>query len=259
MALDIKAYLKKCGPLYNAISSLHLYLNRHEQLCDVPVEICTNPMGFSFASNGWNYLIEQLKEFDKVPDLIVEDSILYKFHRFYQPKDMSDLPFSAGADISFKPGLSIYPWGSFNINKNEAGVRIKNAYTSRFYGPSSLELIEKDYNNLKKLYEYIKVHGYRPWRFKNAFIGGVFLEKNDGRRKFVILQGNHRTAIMAHLGYERIQTRYLKGYYKCIHEKDMENWLYVKSGDCTEEDAKAYFDSLFKLNGHERAKKMGFD
>ena len=191
--------------------------------------------------------------------LTVEDSILYKFHRLYQPKDMSDLPFSAGADIGFKPGLSIYPWGSFNAKENEAHVRIKNAYTSRFYGPSSIELIKKDFNNLKKLYEYIKVHGYRPWHFKNAFIGGVFLEKKDGQRKFVVLQGNHRTAIMAHLGYERIQTRYLKGYYKCIHEKDMENWLYVKSGDCTEEDAKAYFDSLFKLNGHERAKKMGFD
>ena len=150
MDLDIKAYLKKLGPLYGAISSLHLYLNRHEQLCNVPIEICTNPMGFSFAPNGWNYLIEQLKEFDREPALPVKDSILYKFHQLYHPKDMSDLPFSVGSDISFKPGLSIYPWGSFNIKKNEASVGTKNAYTSRFYGPSSIELIEKDFNNLKK-------------------------------------------------------------------------------------------------------------
>ena len=216
-------------------------------------------MGFSFASNGWNYLIAQLREFDRLPALIVEDSILYKFHRLYQPKDMSDLPSSAGVDITFKPGLSIYPWGSFNIKQNEAGVRIKNAYTSRFYGPSPIELIEKDFNNLKKLYEYIKIHGYRPWRFKNAFIGGVFLEKNNGQRKFVVLQGNHRTAVMAHLGYESIQIRYLKGFYKCIYENDITNWSYVKSGQCTEEDAKIYFDSLFILDGHERAKRMGLE
>ena len=259
MALDIKAYLKKCEPLYNTISSLHLYLNRHKQLCDVPIDICTNPMGFSLAPSGWNYLIEQLREFDSEPNSRVEDSVLFKFHRLYQPNNMSDLPLSAGANVTFKPGLSIYPWGSFKIVESGADIRKKKAYTSRFYGPSSYELIEKDLINLKKLYEYIKVHGYKPWRFKKAFIGGVFLEGRDGQRKFVVLQGNHRTAIMSHLGCESIQVRYLKGYYKHIYEENMKDWLYVKTGYCTEEDAKKYFDSLFTLNGHERAKRMGFE
>ena len=259
MALDIKAYLKKCGPLYNTIGSLHLYLNRHKQLCDVPVEICTNPMGFSLAPGGWNYLIEQLKEFDRESTFRVEDSVLFKFHRLYQPNDMSDLPLSTGANVTFKPGLSIYPWGYFKIEESQASIREKKAYTSRFYGPSSLALVEKDLTNLRKLYEYIKVHGYKPWRFKKAFVGGVFLERKDGQRKFVVLQGNHRTAIMSHLGCKSIQIRYLKGYYKCIYEENMKEWLYVKTGDCTEKDAKIYFNSLFTLNGHERAKRMGFE
>lgn len=259
MAVDLKKYLRKTGPLYHALSVLYVYLNRQSQLCDVPIKICTNPMGFSFASDGWNYLVEQLKQFDQEQELEVEDSVLYKFHQRYQPGDMSDIPVSAGFHVAFKPALSIYPWGSFDIEQSVRGGTPKNAQTSRFYGPSDLSLVRNDLSNLRSLYGSIRMRGYRPALFRNAFIGGVFLEKADGQRKFVVLQGNHRTAILAHLGFETMKTRYLNGYYKCISEKDMADWFHVKSGACSEQDAKAYFDSFFVLNGRERAKKMGFD
>ena len=203
-------------------------------------------------------MIEQLKEFDKGKKLEIKDSILYKFHERYLPKDMSNLPTSAGFDVSFKPGLSIYPWGSFNERKSMTGGTVKDAYRTRFYGPSSFELIKKDFHNLLNLYEYMKVHGYRPWYFKNAFIGGTFLEREDGEKKFVVLQGNHRTAILAHLGYEQVRTRYLRGYYTCIREKDLNDWFYVKSGQCSIDDARVYFNTFFKLNGTERARTMDF-
>jgi len=259
MAVDIKKYLRKTGPLYHALSVLHVYLNRHSQLCDVPIDICVNPMGFSFGPGGWNCLIEQLKEFDQGRELEITDSILYKFHHRYQPGDMSDIPVSAGFRVVFKPGLVVYPWGSFNVKESKRGGKTKDVYDLRLLGPSSSAAIEKDLLNLKSLYEYMRTYGYRPWHFRNAFIGGVFLERADGQKRFVVLQGNHRTAILAHLGCESMKTRYLNGYYKCISEKDMADWFYVKSGACSEQDAKAYFDSFFVLNGRERAKKMGFD
>ena len=259
MAVDIKRYLRKTGPLYHALSVLYVYLNRHSQLCEVPIDICVNPMGFSFGPGGWNYLIEQLREFDRGKEPDVTDSVLYKFHNRYQPEDMSDIPVSAGFDVAFKPALSIYPWGSFDIEQSRRGGTAKNALTSRFYGPSSFALVEKDLSNLRSLYESIRAHGYRPWHFKNAFIGGVFLERANGQKKFVVLQGNHRTAILAHLGHKQIRTRYLRGHYQCVSEKDISNWFYVKSGACSEQDARAYFDSFFMLNGRERARRMGFN
>ncbi len=259
MALDFKRYLKKCGPVYHALSVLHVYSNRYSQLCDVPLDMCINPMGFSFAPNGWNYLVEQLKEFDREKDLNVKDSILYKYHQRYQPKNMSDLPISAGFQVHFKPGLFLYPWDSFKVEESCKGSKAKDAHSSRFCGPSSFALIEKDFLNLRNLYEYMKVHGYRPWYFKNAFIGGVFLERENGQKRFVVLQGNHRTAILAHLGHKKILARYLSGHYKCISEKDIKDWFYVKSRQCNMEDAKAYFDSFFILTGNERAKRMGLE
>jgi len=258
MAIDFKKLVRKIPPIYRAASALYVYLKRHSQLCQVPIDICTNPMAFSFAPTGWNYLIEQLKEFDSEKRHNVQNSALWKFHEQYQPKDMSDLPIAAGLDVAFKPGLSIYPWGSFDVEKSKHGGTAKNAYRTRFHGPSSFELVERDFFNLLALYEYMKVHGYRPWYFANAFIGGVFLERENGQKKFVVLQGNHRTAILAHLGYKQIWTRYLKRCYKCISEKDVSDWFYVKSGECSVEDAKAYFDSFFVLTGKERAKRGGF-
>ena len=258
MVVDIKSYLRKVGPLYRALSSLHVYWNRHSQLCEVPIDICVNPMGFSFAPGGWNYLIEQLKEFDRGKQPEVTDSILYKFHDRYQPSDMSDIPVSAGLDVAFKPGLSIYPWGAFDMEKNGSMGTAKNALTSRFYGPSSLSLVEKDLCNLLDLYKNMKAHGYRPWHFGNAFIGGVFLERADGQRRYVVLQGNHRTAILAHLGHKHILTRYLKGHHQCIREKDVREWSHVKSGGCNVKDAAAFINAFFTLDGTERAKAMGF-
>jgi len=37
--------------------------------------------------------------------------------------------------------------------------------------------------NLSNLYENIKAHGYRPWHFRNSFVGGVFLERADGPKR----------------------------------------------------------------------------
>ena len=258
MVVDVRRYLKKVGPLYSALSALHVYWHRNSQLCEVPIDICVNPMGFSFAPGGWNYLIEQLKEFDRGREPDTADSVLHKFHNRYQPDDMSDIPASAGFDVAFKPSLSIYPWGPFNVEKDGSMGVAKDALTSRFYGPSTEALVEKDLRNLQGLYTSIKAHGYRPWRYRNAFIGGVFLEREDGRRRYVVLQGNHRTAILAHLGHKQILTRYLKGHHRCIREKDVGKWSYVESGECHVEDALAYIKAFFQLDGTERAKAMGF-
>ncbi len=253
MNFAIKHHLRKCKPVYHALSVLYVYLLRRSELCEIPLEICTNPMGFSFAPDGWNYLIEQLKQLDMNWDVKVKDSVLYRFHQSYQPKDMSELARSCGCEVDFSPGLSIYPWGSFNIERSHKGGVVKDPYQTRFYGPSTFSLVEEDLDNLRKLYGYMKIHGYRPWYFRNAFVGGTFLEKENGEKKYVVLQGNHRTAIMAHLGYKTMQARYLSGYFRRICEKEMNRWFYVKSGQCSLTDAKIYFNAFFELNGKKRA------
>jgi hypothetical protein len=255
MVPTITSYLKRCDPLYQVLRTAAIY--GQGQLCRVPLGICTNPMGFSFAPTGWNYLVEQLKQFDRGGAATLEDTLLYEYHQRYQPQDMSDLPMAAGMQVHFKPGLSVYPWGSFRIEDSRRGGTVKDAHSSRFYGPSSAALVERDLANLRELYRSLKTDGYKPWRRGNSFIGGVFLERSDGQRKFVILQGNHRTAVLSYLGQQNMTVRYLKGHFRRIREDDMNDWYYVRSGLCSREDAKAYFHAFFRLDGRERARKMG--
>jgi len=255
MALRAANYWTSGGPLYLILRAALIYGGR--QLCEVPLEICTNPMGFSFAPTGWNYLVAQLQQFDRGGVPALEETLLYRYHQRYQPRDMSDLPQAAGMQVQFQPGLSIYPWGSFRIEDSRKGGVVKDARSSRFYGPSTAALVAQDVANLQDLYQALKTQGYRPWRRGNTFIGGVFLERDDGARRFVVLQGNHRTAVLAHLGHRTMTARYLNDHFRCIREKDLDRWYYVRSGQCSPADARAYFHAYFQADGRERARRLG--
>ena len=104
------------------------------------------------------------------------------------------------------------------------------------------------------VFESIRSDGYDPWR--NSFIGGTFLRRRDGALRYVVLQGNHRMAAMAFLGYSSTLVRGLKGYRTIIDERDLPNWRYVRSGECSVEDARAYLNAYFTLDGHEQARRF---
>ena len=58
------------------------------------------------------------------------------------------------------------------------------------------------------------------------------------------MQENHRIAILAHLGFKKIDVRTLKGVRK-VKEKDLEKWPNVINGLCSEKEAKEIFDYFF--------------
>lgn len=243
--------------LYDSCASIYLRLKQKTQLVEVPIEICSNHMGFSYGKDGWHYLIECLKEFDQDENLKPEDSILFRFYQYYQPTSTFDMVGHKGNDVKFSPLLGIYPWGTFRTESSKDGGSPKNRFTSRHVGPSDLNLVRNTFYNLLSLYKDIRLNGYRPWDFKRAFVGGTFLKKSNGQLRYIILQGNHRTAILSHLGHKSVLTRYLQGHYRLIDERDVSNWYYVKTGECSVDDALAYFNAFFEVNGIERAIRIG--
>jgi hypothetical protein len=95
----------------------------------------------------------------------------------------------------------------------------------------------------------MKEQGYRPWQFGHTFIGGTFLISEDGERRFVVLQGNHRLAALAHLGMDRIAVRGVRGYLSEIRERDVERWPLVRAGACSPPAARAIFRLFFEQVG----------
>lgn len=239
------------------IEPAYLYVMRKKELLEVPIEACTNWLAFSFTHTGWHYFIETLKEYDKNKTIHFKDTTLYKFYQFYQYEDMFNLlccNYNYN-NVKFKPNFGIYPWGSFTAESHYNGGVPKNRFTSHLCGPTEDPLIERVYNNLINLYNEIQINGYRPW--SKGFIEGTMLERKNGEQKLVVLQGNHRTAVMSHLGFKKILARYKPLAFRVIREKDVLDWYYVRNGECSKKDALYYFDLFFKLDGSERALALG--
>lgn len=203
----------------------------------------------SFGVNGWHHIRETLKEYDKNPKIRYGETSLYPFLKNFQPHSICEV-----AQVACKLPLFSYPWGGFTREADQSVF--KDPLKSRFCGPSTEEFIEEEFLRIIKLYENLKEAGYRPWRYPNSFVGGVILQSLEGKRKFVVLQGNHRMAVFSHIGIDPISVRFLKGHKKIIFERDIDNWTNVSNGMCCREDAKKIFDMYFNQNGQHIKSKL---
>jgi len=257
---------------------------------------CSTISGFSYKKTGWHHLIKLCEELDFENNLTLEKSILYKFHEQFQPKDNTELVKHNNVNVRFKPPFGIFPWADFGINQHinldfTTRNKLKNSlqdycYTCQnfvkkefmgdcpgcgtktsdfphgsFCGPSSLVFLAERFNVFKKIYSSIKLNGYQRFLAQHpntphGLVGGTILKRIDGSKRFVVQQGNHRLAVLAHLGYDVVDVGFVKGKYKVINEKELEDWHYVKNKQCSCEDAHLYFNSFFELDGTEIAKRI---
>lgn len=242
--------------LYKILKRIYLQFFGGISFRKVDPSICISLTGFSFGRRGWHHLVTLSREMNNDLNLLFENSILYRFHKKYQPEGMYELVKHLDEDIQFKPQLGIFPWGAFQIGRGLSGsLEGVDWNKSRFCGPTSNELIQKEFNEFRRLYRNIQEHGYNPWR--EGVISGTLLKKHDGESRFIPLQGNHRTAILSYLNYDSILVSSRRDSYDVIYEENVDKWHYVKTGQCSRKDALAYFNAFFELTGFEQAQRFG--
>jgi hypothetical protein len=209
--------------------------------------------GCSFGDEGWNHLRETLKEYDANSRIHYRDTTLFQYLTRFQPKSICQLLKPTPPKSDWLP-LFVYPWGTFR--KREVAAH-KDAWTSRFCGPSSEEFVAEEFHRTISLYRQLKKSGYKPWRYGHTFIGGTFMHDANGERRFVILQGNHRAAILAHLGWKQIAVRDVPGYLARLRENEAESWPLVGRGACTPDLARRIFRLFFTENGRHMLGHLG--
>lgn len=208
--------------------------------------------GCSFGSPGWHHLRETLKEYDSNPRIRYSDTSLYRFLTHFQPPSICDLLPQPAVESPLP--LFLYPWGTFRQGEL---VSAKNPWMSRFCGPSSEKFISDEFDRTIQLYHEVRRVGYRPWQFGNTFIGGTFLRSSDGASRFVVLQGNHRMAILAHLGEQRVAVRNISGYLSEVREHDCLRWPLVANNQCSKDYALRIFRLFFTENGDHVRRALG--
>lgn len=213
-------------------------------------EDATTIFACGFGDNGWHHLRLALAEIDADPQIEAQDTTLWRFLKDFRPASISELVSNSGTNLP----LFVYPWGTFQKGALESN---KSVEESRFCGPSDDAFIKDEFSRLKMLYFQMKKEGYRPTTFPNTFIGGTWLIRVNGERRFIVLQGNHRMAVLAHLGYTKVAVRTMPGYISMIREKDIKKWPLVRLGLCPESHASDTFNLFFEVAGFHIAKRLG--
>jgi hypothetical protein len=227
------------------------YLGNIKRLITLPVyqkEIlvseATNIFGCSFGTDGWHHIRQTLKEYDNNIEIPFNETTLYKYLKNFCPRNILEASGINRASDNIR--LFCYPWGmSFKIS----GESNKDVWQSRFCGPSSDSFINEEYHRIVNLYRKLKISGYKPWSMGNGFIGGTFLINRYGQRRFVILQGNHRMAILAHLGLKKLNVRSIPGFFSKVYETDVKEWPFVKNRIFDEREALEVFNMFFDQTG----------
>ncbi len=197
--------------------------------------------GENFSKHGNHFIINFLNEYSLNNKIDYIESSLGKFHKQFCPKTTEE-----ALGVSTKGnGLRLfnYPWGVFGRQRS---IKRKDPRNSRFCGPSTEKFIIDEAKSIIKLYVKIKKDGYQPTKYPNSFIQGVWMIKKNGEKRFVVLQGNHRMAVLSYLGYKSIDVRCDMFPNKYIKEKDLNSWVNVKLNNVSSEKALEIFNSFFK-------------
>ncbi|MAM71947.1 MAG: hypothetical protein CMP91_12475 [Gammaproteobacteria bacterium] len=233
------------------LGNIARYSTRHWLQKDARCEEVSTIFGASFGERGWHHIKITLQEYDSIGILYPEESTLWLYLKKFIPTSISVL---AGVnDVDTFPVFT-YPWALFEKN----GMPVtKCPEKSRFCGPSSDQFIKDEFIRIINLYQRIKQYGYRPNLYPNSYISGIWLLANDGSKRFIVTQGNHRMAVLSHMGINKLPVRVKPGKSSMVYEKDIPKLPKVKSGLCSQEHAQKIFDYFFENDGHNLARMIG--
>ena len=182
----------------------------------------------------------------KTFDLIHQNKIkeandhLHFYHSNFKPKSTYE---ALRLHVSsLHTDLFEFPWGSFRNTEYQK----KDMQQSRFCGPTPFSVVEKEFSNMRKLYDSIRNEGFQPLR-KRSLIGCVDLVAKR-RIGAIIIQGNHRIACLKVIGAQSLLTTKLKGFKKEINSKNIDTWEGVSKNRFKRKEAedifKVYLEAL---------------
>jgi hypothetical protein len=217
---------------------------------NIRMQEATTLFGCSYGEAGWHHIRQTLCEYDANPTLEPAASTLALYLKRFLPESISVLANVIGEEPL---PLFVYPWGTFTKRSIDTP---KDPWASRFCGPSTDDFVTEEFQRTIRLYSEMRQKGYKPTKFPHSFIQGAWLEANDGNRRFVVLQGNHRLAVLAHMGSEPVAVRVISQALGHIRESDIENWPLVANGRCSLDNARRIFNLFFSENGWHIARRI---
>ena len=168
---------------------------------------------------------------------------LQDYYLRHQPKDIFAQHFLESQGLG--PCPMNYPWFSWKrVYKGEAGLGASHGRQQ--YGPVSADKVALEAARLDSLLQSIHKNGYTP--LMSGHTREYLLQdrsREDGYR-FVVCGGQHRAAVLAHMGYVTVPVIFQPDWPRIIRLEDVSEWPLVRSGLFTEEEAVRIFSAYFR-------------
>jgi hypothetical protein len=242
-----------------------------------PMKLITDEFAFSLDADGWNYYGALLADYGKDPQVPLEATT---FFRFFQHACINSIRYLEDAlffheperrisENGFRFYLGTYPWGGLTEAASLAGGTPFGWYYDRvearstrdlwgygktlWYQPNDRYTIECEWDLTTQQFRCLQ-HGYHPWLHLSTPTVTV-LVRQDGDKRAIIVDGHHRLSILSCLGYDQVRVEVLQQ----VEEAEVDQWYYVKRGDCSRQQALEIFHAFFRLNGRERLVYLNLD
>lgn len=221
-------------------------------LVHVRLSVCRDILGYAYTPPGWHYFVAFLRQYAKNPGLPPMESVLARYFERFKPgsllEAMTGIPKAAlPGGLARLPDWPPLPW--LDVTFTPANAR-------QHFGPFSPRAIHFHDARCRHLYEKIRQEGYQPDRYPDGYIRGFYLK--DGKRyRFIVTSGQHRIAVLAALGIESFVARIHRKFPRVADIDRILEWPQVANGTYTPEQAEQVFRLYFRLDGSERAKRLG--
>lgn len=198
----------------------------------IPVEKIVSGFGRSFTTEQHHFVRYLESGFDD----------LERFYRIHQPQTAFEARFIDESPGPAGVNVRDVPWRQAPLADTVTRVGLPVAF-----GPVSDLQIATEADRLKKLRRSINKYGFLPRHpvLSGGQITSQLFYKDDGDFRVVIANGNHRTAVLAHLGWKLIPVGNKPGSHP-VRLSDLERWPGVVDGRFSREAARTMFEAFFR-------------
>ena len=214
---------------------------------------CCDEFGNSFGKEGTHFFVRALAQ-SETPDS------LQSFYKDHPVRSFNEV---IGKGIRDEAGERYFcPWEPNRIRP------LSNFEHSHKAGPTSEETLARIVHRLLRVLDEIRNAGFRQYSIFDGFPRVIGVIDRSGRRRYIVRDGQHRAAVLSHLGFSAMRVTYEADHFKpslpyrwiaslfkrgsfnidtpkIVREDEVDSWPHVLEGRVLREDALAYFQAVF--------------
>lgn len=223
---------------------------------EVAISECVHYCAFRYGHDEYHpyqTYIRRLHRGDPI-EAIRREFIDFLLH--FRPRHMGA---ALGVDLSRAYPLWAYPWSRpWTLLRTRRGAGwhprardVPDVITHFSDAGISTARIEMEYGWLHGAYDALTREGYRPDRYGCPRV--QVLEGEQGRRAYLVLDGNHRISTLVALGHRSLEVEHDPR--ESLRIRDLDRWWGVRLRKYSREDARRVFGAYFA--GNQRVRTPG--